>query len=496
MAQKTAIKFPDLGGAQDVTVIEVLVNVGDQIELDQPLLTLEGDKATMEVPASVAGKIENLVIKVGDKVNEGDLIGHIALSEPDLEIKDSTVTTNKTINLPDLGGASDVTVIEILVAKGDSVSQDQPLITLEGDKATMEVPSPYAGVINEILLAVGDKVNEGDKVGTIAAEESSVPVDENIIEELTEEVQIELPQNSISDTGALLYAGPSVRRLAFEFGVDLNKVKATGPKGRLLKEDLQNYVKQAVKGGGTGIPEIPSVDFTKFGETTNKTLNKIKKLTGEFLTRNWLNIPHVTQHGYVDITDLEKIRQAHKGEFVAKGSRLTLLVFVVRALVKALQEFPSFNSSLSSDGSSLILKKYINIGFAVDTPNGLVVPVLKDVLEKDIYDLAKEIVDLSNIARSESGLNPGQLQGGCMTISSLGGIGGEFFTPIVNAPEVAILGLSKSSIQPIYDGENFQPRLMLPISLSYDHRVIDGAEGARFLVYFSEKLAEQSAIFS
>jgi pyruvate dehydrogenase E2 component (dihydrolipoamide acetyltransferase) len=354
---KTAIKFPDLGGAQDVTVIEVLVNVGDQIELDQPLLTLEGDKATMEVPASVAGKIENLVIKVGDKVNEGDLIGHIALSEPDLEIKDSTVTTNKTINLPDLGGASDVTVIEILVAKGDSVSQDQPLITLEGDKATMEVPSPYAGVINEILLAVGDKVNEGDKVGTIAAEESSVPVDENIIEELTEEVQIELPQNSISDTGALLYAGPSVRRLAFEFGVDLNKVKATGPKGRLLKEDLQNYVKQAIKGGGTGIPEIPSVDFTKFGETTNKPLNKIKKLTGEFLTRNWLNIPHVTQHGYVDITDLEKIRQAHKGEFVAKGSRLTLLVFVVRALVKALQEFPSFNSSLSSDGSSFNSKK-------------------------------------------------------------------------------------------------------------------------------------------
>lgn len=495
MAQQTAIKFPDLGGADNVTVIEVLVHEGDDITLDQALVTLEGDKATMEVPSSYTGKLASLAVKVGDKVSEGDLLGYI-LEEAQEQNNVVTEAKDSLISLPDLGGAENVTVIEILVSKGDSVAKEQALLTLEGDKATMEVPSPYEGTITEVYLKVGDKVNEGDKVALIKTSE----VEEDIPSETvtTTDTKAEYDYDEIvpsDDNGALIYAGPSVRRLAFEFGIDINKVKATGPRGRLLKEDLQNYVKQALSGGGS-IPKIPSVDFSKFGNTNIQQLNKIKKLTGEFLSRNWLNIPHVTQHGYVDITDLENLRQAHKAEFAAKGSRLTLLVFVVRALVEALQEFPAFNSSLAEDGNSLILKEYFNIGFAVDTPNGLVVPVLKDILNKDIFALAAEIVGLSQIARSDAGLNPGQMQGGCMTISSLGGIGGEFFTPIVNAPEVAILGLSKSSIQPKYDGSGFQPRLMLPLSLSYDHRVIDGAEGARFFVYFSERLAEQSATFS
>lgn len=496
MAQQTAIKFPDLGGADNVTVIEVLVHEGDDIVQDQALVTLEGDKATMEVPSSHVGKLASLAVKVGDKVSEGDLLGYVI---EESQAKNDVVTEAKdnTISLPDLGGAENVTVIEVLVAKGDVVAKEQPLLTLEGDKATMEVPSSYEGTITEVYLKVGDKVNEGDKVALI---KTTSEVTEDVPRETVTatETEKEYDYGEIEpsdDNGALIYAGPSVRRLAFEFGIDINKVKATGPRGRLLKEDLQNYVKQALS-GGSSIPKIPSVDFSKFGKTNVQSLNKIKKLTGEFLSRNWLNIPHVTQHGYVDITDLENLRQAHKAEFAAKGSRLTLLVFVVRALVEALQEFPTFNSSLAADGNSLILKEYFNIGFAVDTPNGLVVPVIKDILNKDIFALAEEIVSLSQIARSDAGLNPGQMQGGCMTISSLGGIGGEFFTPIVNAPEVAILGLSKSSIQPKYDGSSFQPRLMLPLSLSYDHRVIDGAEGARFLVYFSERLAQQSATFS
>ena len=502
MAQQIEIKFPDLGGADGVTVIEVLVNVGDDITIDQPLVTLEGDKATMEVPAATAGKLASLAVKVGDKVSAGDLLGSV-ISDISEAPKAKDSKSDSIITLPDLGGAQDVTVIEILVSSGDAITQDQPLLTLEGDKATMEVPAPYAGTIKDFYLKVGDKVNEGDKVATVETSELVESQSESAVSEPESNTIIDdytlpdIDETSPNEShGALVYAGPSVRRLAFEFGVNLNEVKATGPRGRLLKEDLQNFVKKALAGSGSSIPKIPSVDFKKFGSVKNIELNKIKKLTGEFLSRNWLNIPHVTQHGYVDITDLEEVRQKHKAEFVEKGSRLTLIVFVMRALVEAMKEFPAFNSSLSEDGSSLIMKEYFNIGFAVDTPNGLVVPVVKDVLSKDIFSLAAEIIELSSTARSDAGLKPGQLQGGCMTISSLGGIGGEFFTPIVNAPEVAILGVSKSSIQPKYINNDFQPRLMLPLSLSYDHRVIDGAEGARFLVYFSERLAAQAATFS
>ena len=304
-------------------------------------------------------------------------------------------------------------------------------------------------------------------------------------------VDIPLPESTTENHDALIYAGPSVRRLAYEFGIDLGQVTATGPKGRLLKEDLQRYVKQRLAGGGSTLPTMPTVDFTQFGAVDIQPLNKIKRLTGAFLSRNWMNIPHVTQHGYVDITDLEALRTTHKQAYAAQGARLTLLVFVMRALADSLRAFPQVNASLSSDGTELIRKSYIHIGFAVDTPEGLVVPVIRDVMAKSVMALATEIVTLSERARAGE-LTPGDMQGGCMTISSLGGLGGEFFTPIVNAPEVAILGLSKSSIQPVYDGKTFIPRLRLPLSLSYDHRVIDGAEGARFLVYFGEQLQAQA----
>ena len=514
MAKLTEIKFPDLGGAQDVTVIEILVNVGDDVVAEQPLLTLEGDKATMEVPSAYAGKIAAFNVKVGDVINEGDLIGKMELAaekvvEEIAPIKteahhtaDSVAKPAATkVYFPDLGGATDVTVIEVLVGAGDDVESEQPLLTLEGDKATMEVPAAYSGKLLELNVKVGDIINEGDLIGIIeavvvAANKTTDSVSADVVDSDKQQATAVTDMSAdspVTDNGALVYAGPSVRRLAYEFGVDLAKVKATGPRGKLLKQDLQDYVKGVIAGAatGSGIPKMPTVDFTKFGSVKLQPLNKIKRLTGEFLSRNWLNIPHVTQHDYVDITDLEQLRKDHKKSFIEQGTRLTLLVFVMQALAESLKEFPAFNSSLSADGKDLILKDYINIGFAVDTPNGLVVPVIRDITSKSILELSHEIVKLSTTAR-ETGLAPADMQGGCVTISSLGGIGGEFFTPIVNAPEVAILGLSKSSIQPVYDGKSFVPRLMLPLSLSYDHRVIDGAEGARFLVYFSERLIAQA----
>ena len=491
MSTEKAIVFPDLGGASDVTVIELLVQPHDQVEAEQPLLTLEGDKATMEVPAPFAGTITSLAVKVGDTVNAGDLLGNaeVAEAEPAPSAAGPILTE---AHFPDLGGATDVTVIELLVTPDTVVTIDQPLLTLEGDKATMEVPSPYAGTVKSLAVQVGDTVNAGDLMGVIAAE--TAPVVESKptpISEPPTPVSVSPEEPMVEDHGALIYAGPSVRRLAYEFGIDLARVKATGPKGRLLKEDLQRYVKERLASGGSALPAMPAVDFSQFGSISVKPLNKIKRLTGTFLSRNWLNIPHVTQHGYVDITDVEALRTTHKKAYADQGARLTLLVFVMRALAASLREFPQVNASLSPDGNELILKSYIHIGFAVDTPEGLVVPVIREVETKSVMELSKEIVALSGKARAGQ-LTPGEMQGGCITISSLGGIGGEFFTPIVNAPEVAILGLSKSSIQPVYDGKAFVPRLQLPLSLSYDHRVIDGAEGARFLVYFSEQLQAQA----
>lgn len=546
------IFVPDLGGAEQVEVIELNVKPGDQIELDQGLVTLESDKATMEVPATFAGTIKELRVKIGDKLSEGQCVaivetladescvgsdvgaGLVPAHQKTGQVQDLPLQSPQIVDVtvPDLGGADAVDVIEINIKVGDSVEVDTGLITLESDKATMDVPSPFAGTIKEILVKVGDKLSEGQKVATIEtvgasggrpSQTSAVPsgnasanvgatgrpssqtsvteqtgrptgspyvgANDNAIAQLTKTAEA-------SAINANYHATPVVRRMASEFGVDLSRVKATGPKGRILKEDVQLYVKQqlviAQNGGGKSgfsLPEMPVIDFSKFGETETHALSKIKKLTGINLGRNWIVVPHVTQFDESDITELETYRKAQKAEADNKGVKLTPLVFIMKAVVTALKEFPRFNSSLSADNQSLILKKYFHIGVAVDTPDGLVVPVIRDVDQKDVYALAKELGEISEKAR-QGKLLPKDMQGGCFTISSLGGIGGTAFTPIVNAPEVAILGVSKAQMKPVYQNESFVPRLMLPLSLSYDHRVIDGAEGARFTVYLSKILSD------
>jgi pyruvate dehydrogenase E2 component (dihydrolipoamide acetyltransferase) len=410
------------------------------------------------------------------------------------------------ITLPDLGGAADVSVIEVLINSGDTVDVDTALITLEGDKATMEIPSSHSGVIKEIKVKVGDVVNTGDVIAscyaaTVAASDNvasaAKPEDKPAVVAPVQEIMKSVAATAETLLNSpLVYAGPSVRKLAFELGVDLTKISASGAKGRVVIEDLHTYVKNKLSGAGTGaIAPIPAVDFSKFGAVENETLSKIKVLSGKFLSRSWLNVPHVTQHDYVDITDTENMRSRNKQAFLDKGSRLTLLVFVMKSLLEQLQKFPHINASILPDGKTLCVKKYYNIGFAVDTPVGLVVPVIKNIDQKSMLEIATDIVTMSSLAR-EGKLTPGDMQGGCITISSLGGIGGEFFTPIVNAPEVAIIGLSKASIKPVYIDGEFKPRLMLPVSLSYDHRVIDGAEAAKFIVSLGKSLSEFSSYCS
>ena len=540
------IFVPDLGGADKVDVIELNFKPGDQVQLDEGLVTLESDKATMEVPATFAGVIKEFFVKVGDQLSEGDRVASVEILADEscvgLDVGatggrplESAVTPQIIdVTVPDLGGADAVDVIEINVKVGDRVEVDAGLITLESDKATMEVPSPFAGTIKEILVKVGDKLSEGHLVArleivssnALAPKQSSANVGATGGRPLesatpsknttTHAEQTGRPTGSphastgnavqqlqraaeISAINSNLHATPIVRRLASEFGVDLSRVKATGPKGRILKEDVQLYVKQqlviAQSGGGKAgfsLPEMPVIDFSKFGEVETQALSKIKKLTGINLGRNWIVVPHVTQFDESDITELEAYRKAQKTEADNKGVKLTPLVFIMKAVAAALKEFPRFNASLSPDNQSLILKKYFHIGVAVDTPDGLVVPVIRDVDQKDIYALAKELGEISEKAR-QGKLLPRDMQGGCFTISSLGGIGGTAFTPIVNAPEVAILGVSKSQMKPVYQDGNFVPRLMLPLSLSYDHRVVDGAEGARFITYFSKVLGEVRA---
>lgn len=533
------ILVPDLGGAEQVDVIELNVKPGDRVELDEGIVTLESDKATMEVPATFAGTIKELRVKVGDKLSEGQCVavvdiesngateaavkrwenegGHLPPSNHGNGtngaglLESAMTSTILDVVVPDLGGADKVDVIEINVKPGDIVDVDQGLITLESDKATMDVPSPFAGTIKEVFVKVGDQLSEGHVVAKISVVDGAVGAglvpaqskqelpsktgqaqDLSLQSQKTNQVQaqdISLQQLTktaeASAINANFHATPVVRRLASEFGVDLSRVKATGPKGRILKDDVQLYVKQQLviaQSGGKGgfsLPEMPVIDFSKFGEIETQALSKIKKLTGTNLGRNWIVVPHVTQFDEADITELEAYRKAQKTEAENKGVKLTPLVFIMKAVVAALKEFPRFNSSLSPDNQSLILKKYFHIGVAVDTPDGLVVPVIRDVDQKDIYALAKELGEVSEKAR-QGKLLPKDMQGGCFTISSLGGIGGTAFTPIVNAPEVAILGVSKSQMKPVYQEGNFVPRLMLPLSLSYDHRVIDGAEGARF----------------
>ncbi|MCG7488842.1 pyruvate dehydrogenase complex dihydrolipoyllysine-residue acetyltransferase [Vibrio sp. Of14-4] len=517
------VHVPDIGG-DEVEVTEIMVAVGDSIEEEQSLLTVEGDKASMEVPAPCAGTLKEIKVATGDKVTTGSLImvfevaGSGAVAAPvvaDAPVAAApTASAVKEVNVPDIGG-DEVEVTEIMVAVGDTVEEEQSLITVEGDKASMEVPAPFAGTIKEIKISTGDKVSTGSLIMVFevagaapVAATTSAPAP---AQATAPAPKVETPAAAPAATGDFqenneyAHASPVVRRLAREFGVNLAKVKGTGRKSRILKEDVQSYVKEALKrlesgagaasgqgdGSALGLLPWPKVDFSKFGETEVQKLSKIKKISGANLHRNWVMIPHVTQWDNADITELEAFRKEQNAIEAKKdsGMKITPLVFIMKAAAKALEAFPAFNSSISEDGESIILKKYVNIGIAVDTPNGLVVPVFKDVNKKGIYELSEELMVVSKKARAGK-LTAGDMQGGCFTISSLGGIGGTAFTPIVNAPEVGILGVSKSEMKPVWNGKDFEPRLQLPLSLSYDHRVIDGAEGARFITYLNACLSD------
>ncbi|MCS4306092.1 pyruvate dehydrogenase E2 component (dihydrolipoamide acetyltransferase) [Rheinheimera pacifica] len=533
------IHVPDIG-ADEVEVTEILVKVGDKVAADQSLLSVEGDKASMEVPANDAGVVKEIKVKVGDKVKTGSLIMTFegegaakvdaapakeeAKADSKAETKTEAKTESKTasvqdVKVPDIGGDA-VEVTEIMVKVGDTVSEDQSLLSVEGDKASMEVPAPFAGKVKEIKISVGDKVSTGSLImvfettgsADTAPAATEAPKAETKAETKTEAAPAKAKaapapasNDGFVENSAYAHASPVIRRLAREFGINLAKVNGTGRKGRVVKEDVQNYVKQLVKqvesgaaaGSGAGnsmgfdLIAWPKVDFAKFGEVESKPLSRIQKLSGNNLHRNWVRIPHVTQFDEADITGLEDFRKEQNtlAEKKKLGVKYTPLVFIMKAVAKALEEFPTFNSSLSEDGASLILKKYVHLGIAVDTPNGLVVPVVKDVNKKGIIELSRELQDISVKAR-EGKLTAADMQGGCFTISSLGGIGGTAFTPIVNAPEVAILGVSKSDIKPKWNGKEFEPKLMLPLSVSYDHRVIDGALAARFTATLASYLAD------
>jgi len=518
MSELKEFLLPDIGAdAADVT--EILVSVGDTIAEDQDILTIEGDKASMDVPSSVAGVVKEIKVNIGDSVSEGTLVlmVEVAGSAPaeapaaapaeaaPVAAPAATGTALKEFLLPDIGAdAADVT--EIMVAVGDTITEDQDVLTLEGDKASMDVPSSVAGVVKEIKVNVGDSVSEGTLVFVVEVEGAAAPAAASAPAEAPKAAPaVEAPKAAaaaqpapaqVSIAGSIK-ASPSVRRIAREFNLDLAVIPATGPKGRTTKEDVQAYVKSqlllAKSGGGSGlaVAASPKVDFAKFGEVEVKELSRIQKISGPALHRNWVTIPHVTQFDEVDITDLEAFRK-EQNAIAAKqdlGLKISPLVFMMKAVAKALQQYPNFNSSLSEDGNSLVLKKYFNIGIAVDTPNGLVVPVVKDVLNKGIYDICREIGEISKKARAGK-LTAKDMQGGSMTISSLGGIGGTQFTPIVNAPEVAILGVSKSAMKPVWNGKEFEPRLVVPLALSYDHRVIDGADGARFITAVNKHLSD------
>ncbi len=532
---KEAVKVPDIGGADEVEVIEVLVAAGDEVVPEQSLIVLESDKASMEIPSPSAGVVAELKVSVGDKVAEGhDILVLDAEStapttqaavleatapeppggdEPlreDEPPAESTASRTETVPVPDIGGAEGVSVIEVCVSEGDEIAAEDPIVVLESDKASMEIPSPAAGKVASVIVRLDGKVSEGDPLielvvsGTSAPEtavvspKKSAPVAASAPQpdsaELTDKPPVPSKPASYAPQTSV-HAGPAVRRLAREFGVDLARVSGSGRKGRVLKEDIQQYVRDMLARAGngaaegTGLPEMPEVDFSRFGPVEEVELSKINKLSAKNLHRSWLHVPHVTQFDDADITGLENFRKEHNASIPAHGVKLTLLPFIVKACAGALTQHPRFNTSLHPSGEKLIQKQYCHIGIAVDTPGGLVVPVLRDVPEKGIYDLARECGALAEKARNKR-LSPSDMQGACFSISSLGGIGGTAFTPIVNAPEVAILGVSKSSFQPVYNGSSFEPRLMLPLCLSYDHRVIDGALAARFVTTLSRMLGD------
>jgi len=568
------IKIPDIGDFSEVDVIEVLVGEGDAVKAEQSLITVESDKASMEIPSPASGTVKSLKVKVGDKVREGSVIleleeasGAQAASGQEPKAADESSDKESTsapmasasppkaeddassdskkgaapaaksanapaeavpVVIPDIGDFKDVEVIELLVSEGDTVKAEQSLITVESDKASMEIPSSHAGVVKRISVKVGDKVGQGSEILVLEAdggseeqapaaaapqqkvEESSPAQTEAAAVSLTSGEAGEmasLPVERTSPTedygrdlplNKLPYASPSVRKFARELGVDLTRVKGSAEKGRITFDDVRNFVKQALStaasgsaaasaGGGLSVIDWPKVDFSKFGPVEAKPLSRIKKISGANLHRNWVMIPHVTNNDQADITELEALRVQLNKENQKSSIKVTMLAFLIKAVVAALKKFPEFNASL--DGDELIYKQYYHIGFAADTPNGLVVPVIRDADKKGVLELAEETAELAGKAR-EGKLSPAQMQGGCFSISSLGGIGGTSFTPIINAPEVAILGVSRSAHVPVWDGEAFQPRLMLPLSLSYDHRVIDGAAAARFNAYLASLLAD------
>lgn len=533
-----SLTVPDLGGAEQVEVIEILVTAGDQVVAEESIIVLETDKATMEIPAPTAGTITSLTINVGDKINEGDQYGEIETSAgmtveviseevekpvAELAVKQEVADEKTTeasaenaassieiISVPDLGGSDQVEVIELLVKVGEEVDAEQSVLTLETDKASMEIPAGKSGRVEKILLTLGDKVSVGDAMIELLVSASAAA---NLVETKSEaklETNVEVKSEAVKPAPALskvsssttaakmdhakgdvkpsgkVHAGPAVRKLAREFGVDLSLVKGTGVRGRVTKDDVQDHVKAALQNPqvvGSGIPKVAEIDFSKFGAIESLPLNKIKLATAKNMTAAWLNVPQVTQFDQADITELEVFRKQVNSKPDIE-QKLSAVPFVMKALAMVMKEFPQFNASLSEDGQSLIYKKYIHIGVAVDTPNGLLVPVIRDVDQKSVTEIARDLTDKARKARAGK-LGLADMQGGCLSVSSLGGIGGTAFTPIVNAPEVSILGLSRAEMKPMWNGSDFVPKLMLPLSLSYDHRVIDGAEAARF----SQRLA-------
>lgn len=532
---KQVIKVPDLGGADQVDVIEISVAVGDTVAEEDSLIVVEGDKASMDVPAPFAGKILSISVKEGDKVSEGDVIGEMetdaaagetvaaaeATAEEAVEEKAAEPAAEsapqpaaaageareETVVVPDLGGADSVDVIEVCVQPGDSVAEGDSLIVVEGDKASMDVPSPSAGTVVSIAVKEGDKVSTGDALGVLkmvsaAAEPAPAPEKTTSSAPAPQATATpaapapaapaparDHPLERDHRVSAEVYAGPAVRKLARELGVTLNKVKPSGPRNRVTKDDLHAYIKEQVQkaesgalGTGIGIAKMPEVDFSQFGPVDIEPMSKIHKLTAANMARNWLNVPHVTQFDDADITELEEFRKSMKAEAEKRGVKLTPVPFLLKAVAAALRAEPSFNVSLHNDGEHIVRKDYVHVGMAVDTPRGLMVPVIRDVDKKGLYELAEEATAMALAAR-DGKLKPKDMQGACFTISSLGAIGGRGFTPIVNAPEVGILGVSKLSVQPVWDGKAFVPRQMLPLALSYDHRAVNGGDAGRFMTY-------------
>lgn len=524
------ISVPDIGGSENVDVIEVCVKPGQVVKEGESLIVLESDKASMEIPSPASGTVVRLIVKEGDKVSAGNpilvLTGEASsASAPKVDAAPApapaapaAATSELDLVVPDIGGAENVDVIEVCVSPGAEIKEGDSLIVLESDKASMEVPAPAAGKVISVAIKEGDKVSKGALIGKLqvsggSAPVASAPAPAASAPAPTASAAVPAPsvQSSVakapepapaaegSGSAAEAYAGPAVRKLARQLGVNLGEVKATGPRGRIVKDDVRNFVKNVMaeraKGGsatvtsGSGIPPIPAVDFAQFGEIELVKMSKIKKVTAANMARNWLNVPHVTQFDDVDITDLEAFRKAMKDDADRAGVKLTPLPFLLKACAAALKAEPAFNVSLHADGEHIVQKKYIHIGMAVDTPNGLVVPVIRNVDQKGLFELAAEATALAKKAR-DGKLLPKEMQGGCFTISSLGAIGGTGFTPIVNAPEVAILGVSRADIKPVWDGKAFVPRLMLPLCLSYDHRAINGGDAGRFLTYLGSLLSE------